>query len=113
MQMEGDDRRFTLGQQKGSTYEEISHKLEYVTRAMAQPNPAAQNFLTWLHRCWSAPTPPRAMEEVLGVLPGVDQAITADDATADLNPEAVEAVLGLGTDASNRFGRASSSDRSP
>ena len=41
MQLEGGDRRFTHGQHKGQTYEEVSRKIEYVRWALLQPSPAA------------------------------------------------------------------------
>ena len=52
MQMEGGDRRFTHGQHKGQTYEEVSRKVEFVRWALHQPSPAAnlKDFLTWFNR---------------------------------------------------------------
>ncbi|CAE7525841.1 hypothetical protein AK812_SmicGene23390 [Symbiodinium microadriaticum] len=49
MQMEGGDRRFTHGQHKGQTYEEVSRKVEFVKWALLQPTPATdpREFLTW------------------------------------------------------------------
>ena len=47
MQMEGGDRSLTLGQHKGSTYEDVSRKLEYVT-CTAQ----IRDFLTWFIGCY-------------------------------------------------------------
>ncbi|CAE7736322.1 unnamed protein product, partial [Symbiodinium necroappetens] len=38
MQMEGGDRRFTDGQHKGQTYEEVSRKVEFVKWALLQPS---------------------------------------------------------------------------
>ena len=52
MQMEGGDRRFTHGQHKGQTYEEVSRKVEFVRWALHQPSPAAnlKDFLNWFNR---------------------------------------------------------------
>ena len=55
MQMEGGDRRFTYGQHKGQTYEEVSKKVEFVKSSWAlfqQLRPAAhlREFLTWFNK---------------------------------------------------------------
>ena len=53
--MEGGDRRFTHGQHKGQTYEEVSKKVEFVKWALLQPSPAAhlREFLTWFNRYYA------------------------------------------------------------
>ena len=55
MQMEGGDRRFSHGQHKGQTYEEVSRKVEFVKWALMQPNPPAhlKDFLTWFSRYYA------------------------------------------------------------
>ena len=55
MQMEGGDRRFTHGQHKGQTYEEVSHKVKFVRWALQQPSPTANlmDFLTWFNRYYT------------------------------------------------------------
>ena len=44
MQMEGGDRRFTHGQHKGQTYEEVSRKVKFVRWALQQPSPSSKPY---------------------------------------------------------------------
>eukprot|EP00439_Symbiodinium_sp_Y106_P053021 s2973_g7.t1 len=71
MQMEGGDRRFTHGQRKGQTYEEVLQEFHRERKAVSE----------------------KLLEATEMALPIV-QPITADDATADLDPEAVLQLLG-------------------
>ena len=55
MQMEGGDRRFSHGQHKGMTFEEVSRKAEFVKWALLQPSPPThlRDFLVWFNKYYT------------------------------------------------------------
>ena len=52
MEMEGGDRKFSIGQHKGKTFAQVARDVEYVQWCQAQPAPSAQlrDFMTWFTR---------------------------------------------------------------
>ncbi|CAE7542924.1 unnamed protein product [Symbiodinium sp. KB8] len=125
MQMEGGDRRFTHGQHKGQTYEEVSRKVVFVEWALLQPsipdrtynprprgkgqkkvplNPPKDRCADCTDCSYAGNGPQgkfedhavseKLLEATEQAVP-IIQALTADDATADLNPEAVEQLMVL------------------